>query len=187
MVVPKTYGARSKPPTRPRIRRSGRKAASRRRAAPRFRTCSPRFTRGVPCVARERDPCEANTRFTYRDSKPSIVLGGRARGDGRGDGFRVSRSVELRRLLASWRGGDRLCAAVLLARNLFLPSRHVSYPIPVLMMFLLPLASAELGERAARWRRREHRVGRCSRPGGSNGGLFRHPGRTRQRDAGTAG
>ena len=58
-----------------------------------------------------------------------------------GTALRVSRSVELRRLLALLAGAViGYVAAVLLAPNLFLPSRHVSYPVPVLMMFLLPLA-----------------------------------------------
>jgi hypothetical protein len=159
MLVSKTYGPALRPADEtayPEIGPEGRLEAPSRAPFPNVLTAlhtqASRALRGSGDPLLRRIPG-----FSYRDSKPSIVLGWLLLAvTVVGTALRVSRSVEVRRLLALLAGAViGYVAAVLLAPNLFLPSRHVSYPVPVLMMFLLPLAGAELAERAARWRRRE--------------------------------
>jgi hypothetical protein len=159
MLVSKTYGPALRPADEtayPEIGPEGRYEAPSRAPFPNvftaLHTQASRALRGAGDPLLKRIPG-----FSYRDSKAAIVLGWLLLAvTVVGTALRVSRSVELRRLLALLAGAViGYVAAVLLAPNLFLPSRHVSYPIPVLMMFLLPLAGAELGERVARLLRRE--------------------------------
>lgn len=65
--------------------------------------------------------------------------------------LQLQSSAELRRLTALLVAAMAMyVAAAIFAPYLYMPSRHVSYPIPVLVMFLLPAAGAELGSRVAR-------------------------------------